>query len=590
MSTLQRFIGEPRSIRRRLLFLVVAVDLAMLVMAVWGHAWNDRLIREIAITQAVGELKQRAEAVEHNCDALLLNADHLADTSTPAALKGPLDELMARQEAALDELNGALERFGGAYREMGEVEEQLRRADAHWRVLADRLEPLLPALAGGDPQAAKRRVVAAIREPVADLHKEMERIGIALLERATEHSSRVRGYAESAKWQIKALLIVAIPLFAAGGLFFIGRIISPLQQLRDSMAAIVKGEGALSAKLPEWSGEVGMVAHFYNDLTGKIQSALLSIAVAAKSLDRASEKLAYNAEQTRLGLIGQGAEVADVIDKMHALEQDVAAVEGSTRGAAAAAEEAYGTSAQGQAVMGETIAVMERLDRGAGSAMAQVERVTGSVDRIGGVLEVIHKVAEQTNLLALNAAIEAARAGESGRGFAVVAGEVRNLAERTRESTEEINAIMAELRGNAEHAREAMAENRDAASGALVKVNEMARALGAIGATTENIAAMSHEISEAVSRQTSLAGEINRNTVNLDMTTRQAESNSSAMESLATELRGLVGLLNASVGQFNVENDEEIVAGLVDMERSPELSAGAGSAPATGDEGEIELF
>ena len=580
--------------------MVLVINFAMLVMAVWGHAWNDRLILEIAMAQAVSDLKGRVETVEHNADALLLYADHLADAGDPRVLVDDLNELMARQGEAMEALRKGLavfvETHERGHHTLSDIEQQLNAADEHWRRFAEALAPLIPGVSRGEA-AGVERAVAVVREHNSALHKEMEVVSGRLLEHVGQHAAAVRSHSESAKWQIKLILVIAIPLFAAVGLFFIGRITAPLQQLNDSMDAIVRGEGNLSTKLPEWSGEAGLVARSYNELTGKIQSALLSIAVAAKSLDRASAKLSANAEQTKLGLVGQGAEVADVIDKMHSLERDVAAVEGSTKSAAEAAEQAHGTSAQGQSVMNETITVMERLDEQSGTAMERVEEVVGSVDRIGVVLEVIHKVAEQTNLLALNAAIEAARAGESGRGFAVVAGEVRNLAERTRESTDEINAIMAELRGNAETTQATMNDNRDAAAEALSKVNEMAVALGAISGSTENIAAMSQQISEAVTRQTGLAGDINRNTVNLDMTTRQAESNAGSMESLASELRGLVGLLNASVGQFNIESEEAIVAGLEEMEPLPRAESDAGGddvlfdqAGGGGDDGDIELF
>ena len=580
--------------------MVLVIDLLMVVMAVWGHAWNDRLIMEISMAQAVSSLKQKVESAEHGSDALLLFADRFADGGgSVVAQRAALDTLLEKQRAQIKVLRDAIGPFvethlNGRYTLSG-IDEKLKAADGHWRAFTAEITPQLNALGTNDNQTAL--IVKTIRRHNERLHKEMEAVSVVLLEHLEHHTGEVRQHAESAKWQIKLILVTAMPLIVFAGLFFIGRIIAPLQQLRDSMEAVVSGEGNLSTKLPEWPGEAGVVARFYNELTGKIQSSLLSIAVAAKSLDRASARLAANAEQTKLGLMGQGAEVEDVINKMHALEQDVSAVEANTRNAATAAEEAHTTSAGGQNVMNETIGVMERLDREAGAAVEQVDKVVGSVDHIGGVLEVIHKVAEQTNLLALNAAIEAARAGESGRGFAVVAGEVRNLAERTRESTEEINAIMGELRGNAEAAQGAMSENRAAAGGALEKVNEMAQALGEIGGATESIATMSQQIAESVTRQTGLAGDINRNTVNLDMTTKQAESNATSMETLATELRGLVGLLNASVGEFNVEGEEEILEGLDEMEPVKGTAPVAGGGDDVlfdqgggGDDGDIELF
>jgi methyl-accepting chemotaxis protein len=242
---------------------------------------------------------------------------------------------------------------------------------------------------------------------------------------------------------------------------------------------------------------------------------------------------------------GEIAQVATAMHEMHAAANEVAQ---SSSQAAEAASHANNEASVGHEVARQTIAAIERLAGSVENATGVIESLARDSEEIGSVLDVIRSIAEQTNLLALNAAIEAARAGEAGRGFAVVADEVRNLASRTQQSTEEINEMIARLQGGAAQAVEAMEEGRNQARSGVeqtLKTTEclesIVQAIGVINDMGAQIASAAEEqsaVSEEVSRSITAINDLTAETTDGALQTTRA---SQEVAHLATELQSLVG-------------------------------------------------
>ncbi|WP_370868258.1 methyl-accepting chemotaxis protein [Pseudomonas sp. MWU12-2311] len=216
--------------------------------------------------------------------------------------------------------------------------------------------------------------------------------------------------------------------------------------------------------------------------------------------------------------------------------------------AAQAAQTADDKVDSGQQVVRQSMQRIEQLADSASSASQSIESLSAEIQNIGTVLGVIKSVAEQTNLLALNAAIEAARAGEQGRGFAVVADEVRALAKRTQQSTEEIERLVSALRTAAQASVHQIQSSGELVKLAVSDALQTESALGSIAAAVSLIQQMNQQIAAAAEEQSSVAEEINRSVTSIRASADQSAlamqgnaASSIELAQLGMELKGMVG-------------------------------------------------
>lgn len=243
-------------------------------------------------------------------------------------------------------------------------------------------------------------------------------------------------------------------------------------------------------------------------LVGKTQTLSLHLNEQATSLNSAADRSSRGLDQQNLEL----GMVSSASTEMSSTVQEVAR---NAQNTADQASLALSAAKEGQQVVSSSASAMNQLSGNMKSAVSVLKELDAKSQQIGTVLTVITGIAEQTNLLALNAAIEAARAGEQGRGFAVVADEVRTLASRTQESTEEIRTIIEQLQDQSASAVAAMETSNTQANHSSQQIQAASQALTNMLHAAENILAMTASIATAAKQQSAAATEIDRSVASI---------------------------------------------------------------------------
>ena len=330
-------------------------------------------------------------------------------------------------------------------------------------------------------------------------------------------------------------------------------IVRPVCLASARMRDIAEGEGDLTQRLEvHGNDEVAQLGINFNKFVDRVHELVGQVAGATAQLAAAAEELSATSDETSHNVTRQQQEtdqVATAMNEMTATAQEVAR---NAAQAADAASEADDETRTGQRVVSQTITAIRELVGEVENATDVIHRLETDSEEIGKVLDVIRGIAEQTNLLALNAAIEAARAGEQGRGFAVVADEVRTLAQRTQESTQEIQDMIERLQTGAANAVQVMGEGQKRAHSTAERAGEADGSLKAITAAVGRINEMNAQIASAAEEQTAVAEEINRNIVNISQAVNDTTQGAQHTAQASDELARLAADLQNRVGQFRI--------------------------------------
>ncbi|WP_282386428.1 MULTISPECIES: methyl-accepting chemotaxis protein [unclassified Pseudomonas] len=328
-------------------------------------------------------------------------------------------------------------------------------------------------------------------------------------------------------------------------------IVAPLRSVIRVAQQIAAGD--LTAKVEVTRrDEMGQLMLAMQQMAAGLGTIVSGLQAGIERLAGSAQSLSAVTEQTNLEVNSQKEETEQVATAMNQMTATVHDVARNAEEAALAAQTADDKVESGQQVVRQSMARIEQLADSATSASSSIESLSAEIQNIGTVLEVIKSVAEQTNLLALNAAIEAARAGEQGRGFAVVADEVRALARRTQQSTEEIERLVSALRAAAQSSVQQIRSSGELVKLAVSDALQTESALGSIAAAVSLIQQMNQQIAAAAEEQSSVAEEINRSVTQIRAS---ADHSSVAMRGNAAssvELAQLGGELRSMVGHFRL--------------------------------------
>ena len=319
---------------------------------------------------------------------------------------------------------------------------------------------------------------------------------------------------EMHRYSTRNIFVVAVilSLFIIGVIIFLATTISRTINRVNTDIIGISADGDLARRVTEvGNDELTSMAKCVNDLLSEFQQLISTVRASTQQLDSAAVELEGSARVTEQEMNQQHLETEQAGTAMNEMSATVQEVALSTSKAAEQAASAENLAEQGQQIVREASATINRLAETLGEGSNVIAQLENETNSIGSILDVIREIADQTNLLALNAAIEAARAGEQGRGFAVVADEVRSLASRTQQSTQEIQQKIETLQEEAREAVQVMIQGQEHGASGVQQINQVSEALENMVQGVTLINDMNTQIATAAEEQSAVASEIDKN-------------------------------------------------------------------------------
>lgn len=346
---------------------------------------------------------------------------------------------------------------------------------------------------------------------------------------------------------------IIVGLLAALSYIINRSIVSPLHETTAAMDEISQGDGDLTARLDEsGNDELTKLSIAFNHYTEKIHEIVREVQGATSELTSSSDELNVISTETNSNMVQQRSETQQAATAVTEMAATVKEIAKSSEAAAVSAREADAEAIEGKSVIGAAAETINKLAAEVEHSAEVINRLETESESIGSVLDVIRGIAEQTNLLALNAAIEAARAGEQGRGFAVVADEVRTLASRTQQSTQEIHEMIEKLQVGSREAVQVMESSRATTQLTVEKASEAAESLNKIADAVGVISDMNTQIASAAEEQSAVAQEIDKNIVQISSLAEHGAAQTTHVSDASDTLSKLSNSMAQLVQRFKV--------------------------------------
>lgn len=355
------------------------------------------------------------------------------------------------------------------------------------------------------------------------------------------------------KWVINIVLVLSIIAVLVITYFITRSILKPLggepKQMKQLSEQIATGD--LTFDFVPYNNIAG-VFNAMKKMNGNLRHIATQLVDSTSLLSTTAAQTSATSMQARASLQEQHTNIEGVSTGMHEMAITIDEVATNAKDAAELTEIAEITSSQANESVKDTITVIHSLSQELSAATKVIQDVESKSLGISSVLEVIQGIAEQTNLLALNAAIEAARAGEQGRGFAVVADEVRQLAQKTQQSTSHIETMIIELQQNTQNAVNVIERSGNYAEQTINAATESENAISKTLEEIKHIASNATQIATAASQQSIAAEEINQSIIAINDAALENATGAEQIATASNQLNELAKNLKGVSSQFKL--------------------------------------
>ncbi|WP_026970793.1 methyl-accepting chemotaxis protein [Aliagarivorans marinus] len=531
------------SISQKITILIVTAVLGMLLMLL---IVNQNVGRN---SERLAELKEVHYPLLQMAQANTIRLDQIANEISTAAMVGEAEMLSGAQQLQ-QQILSSLQDFTSLGVEGSKVDRLRNALQAYYEPAYQMSSSMIDgtfdfanmASQGERVSQAQENLKAILQEFEAEFSSKVDEVVAEAGE--TSNATVTNGTLIGA---VTAILVIVL------GYLVSRSIVHAVNGVADSLKEISQGEGDLTVRLTyQGKDELGRMVRYFNDFVEKLQHTISELRNSTQDLYQSAENLSQASAKTNSQITAQGGAIEKTTHALNELFTSVAHIAEHAASASGSAEEANEQANSGTEVVQTTMQAISQLSEEIDETSETITQLEQHTRNVGSILDTIRGIAEQTNLLALNAAIEAARAGEQGRGFAVVADEVRSLASRTQDSTQEIQQVLEELQSASTRSVQAMSRGTAKARESVEQSGQAGDSLNMITDKVGGIVMINNQIAAATEEQNQTSQLIQQYVAEIQEMAQEAVTSTTELDVISQKLHEASENVTTVTNQFKV--------------------------------------